>query len=60
MPFRPHSPWLNHSNYTWRRVQLWSSSLCSFLQAPVTTSLFGPNILLLKFLNVSSRKPCSW
>jgi hypothetical protein len=25
---------------------LWSSSLCSFLQPPVTSSLFGPNILL--------------
>jgi hypothetical protein len=24
---------------------LWSSSLCSFLQSPVTWSLFGPNIL---------------
>jgi hypothetical protein len=26
--------------------KLWSSSLCSFLQSPVTLSLFGPNILL--------------
>jgi hypothetical protein len=26
--------------------RLWSSSLCSFLQPPVTSSLFGPNILL--------------
>jgi hypothetical protein len=26
--------------------KLWSSSLCSFLQPPVTLSLFGPNILL--------------
>jgi hypothetical protein len=25
--------------------KLWSSSLCSFLQPPVTSSLFGPNIL---------------
>jgi hypothetical protein len=25
---------------------LWSSSLCSFLQAPVTSSLFGQNIFL--------------
>jgi hypothetical protein len=24
----------------------WSSSLCSFLHPPVTSSLFGPNILL--------------
>jgi hypothetical protein len=26
--------------------KLWSSSLCSFLQPPVTSCLFGPNILL--------------
>jgi hypothetical protein len=26
--------------------RLWSSSLCSFLQPLVTSSLFGPNILL--------------
>jgi hypothetical protein len=25
--------------------KLWSFSLCSFLQPPVTSSLFGPNIL---------------
>jgi hypothetical protein len=26
--------------------ELWSSSLCSFHQSPVISSLFGPNILL--------------
>jgi hypothetical protein len=26
--------------------KLWSSSLCSFLQSPVISSLLGPNILL--------------
>jgi hypothetical protein len=26
--------------------KLWSSSLCSYLELPVTSSLFGPNILL--------------
>jgi hypothetical protein len=26
--------------------KLWSFSLCSFLQLPATSSLFGPNILL--------------
>jgi hypothetical protein len=26
--------------------KLWSSSLCSFLQCPVTSSLYGRNILL--------------
>jgi hypothetical protein len=29
------------------QYKLWSSSLCSFLQPPVTSSLFGPNILLI-------------
>jgi hypothetical protein len=28
------------------QYNLWSSLLCSFLQPPVTSSLFGPNILL--------------
>jgi hypothetical protein len=36
MPCLSHSPW----------HKLWSSSFCSFLQPPVTSSLFGPNILL--------------
>jgi hypothetical protein len=26
--------------------KLWSSSLCSFIQSPDTSSLFGPNFLL--------------
>jgi hypothetical protein len=29
-----------------KEYKLWSSSLCSFLQPPVITFLFGPNILL--------------
>jgi hypothetical protein len=31
--------------------KLWRSSLCSFLQPPVTSSLFGPNILLNALLS---------
>jgi hypothetical protein len=27
--------------------KLWSSSLCSFLQPAVTSSFYGPNILLI-------------
>jgi hypothetical protein len=35
--------------------KLWSSSLCSFLQSPVTLSLFGSNIFLSTlFTNASS------
>jgi hypothetical protein len=45
MPCSSHPPWLNHSNYTWRRVQVIIYSLCSFLQHLVTSSLFRPNIL---------------
>jgi hypothetical protein len=43
--------------------KIWSSTLCNFLHSPVTSSLFGPNILLMtlfsntlslwSFLNVS-------
>jgi hypothetical protein len=29
-----------------QEYKLWSSSLCRFLQPPLTSSLFGPNILL--------------
>jgi hypothetical protein len=28
------------------QYKLWSSSLCSFLQPPITSSLFGPNVFL--------------
>jgi hypothetical protein len=35
-----------------KAYKLWSSSLCSFLQPPITSSLLGPNILLCTlFLN---------
>jgi hypothetical protein len=56
------------------KYKLWSSSLCSFLQPLVTSSLFGPNILLYtlfsntfslcSYLNirdqVSHAQPPSW
>jgi hypothetical protein len=38
--------------------KLWSSSLCSFLQPPLTSSFFGPNILLsILFSNTLSLCP---
>jgi hypothetical protein len=42
-----HPPWLDHSNYIWRRVQLMTSSLCNFLAF---------------FFKISpvSYWPCSW
>ncbi|PNF17661.1 hypothetical protein B7P43_G07332 [Cryptotermes secundus] len=36
--------------------KLWSSSLCSFLQPPVTSSLFGPNILLNTLFPATANK----
>jgi hypothetical protein len=48
IPRPSHPPWLDHciaiilsEEYKSRR-----SSLCSFLHSPITSSLFGPNILL--------------
>jgi hypothetical protein len=47
IPCPSHSPWLSHSNYILAEGnKLWSSSLCSFLQSPVTSSLLDPNIFL--------------
>jgi hypothetical protein len=31
-----HTPWLDHSNCTWRSVRFCNSSVCSFLQPPGT------------------------
>jgi hypothetical protein len=44
MPLRFHPPWFDHLNNIWGRLQLWSFSLCSLLQPPVTSSLLGPKI----------------
>jgi hypothetical protein len=45
LPIRATCP-AHHSNYTWRRVQVMKLLIMHFLQPPVTSSLFGPNILL--------------
>jgi hypothetical protein len=46
-PFVLHDPpWLEHSNYTWRRVQVMKLLIMQFSPTPVTSSLFGPNSLL--------------
>jgi hypothetical protein len=42
----PHPPWVDYSNCIWRRVQVTKLLIEHFLQPPVTSSLFGPNILL--------------
>jgi hypothetical protein len=47
-----HPPWLDHSNYTWRRGQIMKLLIKQFLQPPVTSFLLGPNNLLSTlFLN---------
>jgi hypothetical protein len=50
MPRPSHPSWLDHSNYTWRRVQV----VKLLLQSPLTSSLFGPNILNTLFSNTRS------
>jgi hypothetical protein len=45
IPCPAHPPWLDHSNYIWWKAKLWSPSWYSFLQSPITSSLFSPNIL---------------
>jgi hypothetical protein len=54
MPCPFHPPWFDPFNYTWRRVQLRSSSLYRFLQLNIISSLFGPNILSILCSNPSS------
>jgi hypothetical protein len=42
-----HLPWPDHSNYTWRRVQVIKFLIKQFSPtSPVTSPLIGPNILL--------------
>jgi hypothetical protein len=58
-----HSSWFDHPNNIWREYRSFSSSSCSFLHSPVTSSLIGPNtpplhpilksVSLRSFLNVS-------
>jgi hypothetical protein len=50
MPCPSHPPWLEYN--------LWSSSLCSFLQPPVISFLFCPHILLSILLS-NTLSPCA-
>jgi hypothetical protein len=44
IPCPSHPPWLDHSNYVWRGVQVTKLLIVQFF--PVTSSLFGPNIII--------------
>jgi hypothetical protein len=37
------------------QYKIWNSSLCNFLHSPVTSSLFGPNILLITLFSKTLR-----
>jgi hypothetical protein len=54
-----HSPWFDHLNNIYGEAyKLWSSSLCSLLQPPATSSLLGPH-RLLSTLSLDSVNLCS-
>jgi hypothetical protein len=38
------------------KYKIWSSSLCNFLHSPVTSSLFGPNILIRTLFSNTPQK----
>jgi hypothetical protein len=42
----PHPPWLDHSNYTWRRVQIMKLLIMQFSPTSCHFTSLGPNILL--------------
>jgi hypothetical protein len=54
MPCPSHPPWLDHSNYSLlgEEYKLWSPWLCSFLQSPVTSSLFSISTLFSNILTL--------
>jgi hypothetical protein len=60
MPSPPHSSLFYHSHNIGEEYRSLSSSLCSFLHSPVTSSLLGPNILLNPlFLSADSQNQIS-
>jgi hypothetical protein len=52
MPRQSHPPRLDHSNYTWRRVQITKLLVMQFSYPPVTSFLFGLNFLSTLFSNI--------
>jgi hypothetical protein len=54
MPCPSHPLWLDHSNYNWQTVQATKLLIMQFLQPPITSFLFDPNILNALFSNTLS------
>ena len=46
MPCPFHPPWFGHPHNILWAARSWSSSLCSLLHSPVTSSLLDPNTVL--------------
>jgi hypothetical protein len=44
-----HLPWFDHPDNIRRILNLWSSSLCNFLHLTATSSLLGPDSLLITY-----------
>jgi hypothetical protein len=59
-----HSPWLDHSNYTWRRVEITKPLFMQFVHPPFTSPLLIPNIVLRTLfsntLSLCSSHPSRW
>jgi hypothetical protein len=45
-PTPSHPPWLDHTNYTWRRLQAKKFLIMKFPRVSITSSILSPNILL--------------
>jgi hypothetical protein len=64
MPRPSHPPWLHHSNYTWKRIQVmklfimqFSPTSCRFisLHSNILSSLFSNSLNLCSSLNVKDQ-----
>jgi hypothetical protein len=54
IPCPPHPPWLDHSNYTWRRVQVMKLLIVQFFQPPLASSLILLSTLCSNTLSLCS------
>jgi hypothetical protein len=54
MPCPAHTPWLDHSNYTWRRLQYAELLIMQFFSNPLSLHLSSVQIF---FSTLSSQTP---